>query len=86
MTKPAQIGLDLSVHVRRQPPTKVRAKNRVVVVLVAEPWWILKELGHWTVNPPPAGETHPAGNLTPWPLHGFRPELRRRTTLLPASR
>src|SRR6267378_604033 len=46
MAEPAQVWFDLGEHLRGQSPAKVRAEKRVVVVLVAEPWWILKELGH----------------------------------------
>jgi len=51
MAKPVEIRLDLGAHVRREPPTKVRAEKRVLFVLVAESWWILKELSHGAIVP-----------------------------------
>jgi hypothetical protein len=51
MAQAVEVRLDLGAHVRRKAPTQVRAQKRVLLVLVAEPWWILKELSHRAVVP-----------------------------------
>src|SRR6266513_4514836 len=43
--KSAEVGLDLGEHLWRQSPAKIGAQQRVIVVLIAEPWRVLKELG-----------------------------------------
>src|ERR1700694_5213442 len=67
MAEPAEVGLDLGAHVRGQSPAQVRAEERVVVVLIAERWRILKELGHKAYWSPLAGEAHRIRKLTHWP-------------------
>src|SRR6266550_1831513 len=67
MAEPVEVRLDLSEHLRGQSPAKVRAEKRVVVVLVAEPWRILKELGHKAFGSSLAGEAHHVPKLTHWP-------------------
>src|SRR3954468_11869631 len=46
VSETAQIRLDLPQHRGREFPAEVRAQQRIVVVLVAEPWLLLNELGH----------------------------------------
>ena len=50
ITKAPEARLDLREHLRGQSPPEVRAEERVVVVLVAEPGRILKELGHTVLD------------------------------------
>ena len=63
MAEPVEVGLELGEDARGQPPAKVRAEERVVVELIAEPRWLLKELGHRVVCSPPVSDTHPVRNL-----------------------
>jgi hypothetical protein len=46
ITQPPETRLDLREHRRGQPPPEILTEERVVVVLVAEPGRILKEIGH----------------------------------------
>src|SRR6266404_7614732 len=73
MAETAKVRLDLGEHLRGQSPAKVRAEKRVVVVLIAEPWRILEELGHKAFGSSLAGEAHHVPKLTHWPSHAIKP-------------